>query len=179
MNEIGEQVWTFDARHESLEITLHKVYSEVSEDLVDKDTDPGAEVSGTEAHLQQWLFTHPEILGEGYVALQREFSTGAGAVDLLVLSPEKKPIAVEVKRVATLGAVDQIRRYVESMKNLPPQIFLNPKTGEDISVDFSKTEGLIAALDLRPKMLALAEKRGLPSVVIPAYWKNQNGEDSN
>lgn len=168
----GNEVWKFDARHESLAITIYEIIGEVDEELLDKDSDPGGEASGTEAHLQKWLFENPSVLGEGYVAIQREFATGAGSVDLLVLSPEGKPVAVEVKRVATLGAVDQVRRYVDSMKTLENRMMIDPTTGKEYPVNFSETTGLIAALDLRPKMLELAAKRGVPSILVPAYWRN-------
>jgi RecB family endonuclease NucS len=171
-DEHGNEVWKFDARHESLAITIYEILGEVDKELVDKDSDPGGEASGTEAHLQKWIFENPSALGEGFTAVQREFATGAGSVDLLVLSPEGKPVAVEVKRVATLGAVDQVRRYVDSMRALENRIMLHPITRAEIPVNFSETTGLIAALDLRPKMLELAEKRGVPSVLIPAYWKH-------
>lgn len=171
LSDEGHEVWKFDARHESLAITIYEILGEVDHELVDKDSDPGGEASGTEAHLQKWLFENPSALGEGYRALQREFATGAGSVDLLVLSPEGRPVAVEVKRVATLGAVDQVRRYVDSMRALENRIMVDPNSGEEVPVNFSETTGLIAALDLRPKMLELAAKRGLPSVLIPAYWR--------
>lgn len=171
LNAAGEEVWTFDARHETLEITIHETYSGFEQQLLDKATEPGLKVDGTEAQLQQWLFEHPEALGAGITTLQREFQTGAGAVDILALDAQGFPIAVEVKRVAAAGAADQVRRYVENMRALPPASF--PQTdGKLIPIDFSKTTGLIAALDLRPKLLDLAQKRNLPTVLVPAYWRS-------
>lgn len=171
INDLGEDVWTFDARHESLCITLHKSYSSFEEQLLNKEDEPGLTRDGTEAHLQAWLFAHSEVLGMGFMPVEREFNTGAGAVDILALTPEGIPVAVEVKRVAMLGAVDQVHRYVESMKLLPSKMIPHPETNELIELDFTQTVGLVAALDLRPKMLALAEKRGVPTVEIPAYWR--------
>lgn len=173
-NEEGEEVWTFDARHESLQITLHRIHNSFEETLLTKEEEPGLVRDGTEVQLQAWLFDHPSALGPGFRVLEREFNTGAGAVDILALDMDNRPVAVEVKRVAMLGAVDQTRRYVESMKNLEPRIFSVPGTDELIEVDFKETSGLVAALDLRPKMLALAEKREMPTVTIPAYWRPDN-----
>lgn len=172
VNGLGEEVWTFDARHETLQITIHRLHTSFEEDLLTKDTDPGLKVDSTEAHLQQWLFDHPEILGEGIVTLQREFQTGAGAVDILAITAEGYPIAVEVKRTASAGAADQVRRYVENMKALPPVDFPHPITAEIMPLDFTKTTGLIAALDLRPKLLDLTAKRGVPTVEVPVYWRS-------
>lgn len=172
VNSAGEEVWSFDARHETLQITIHSVRSAFEEQLLDKATEPGLKVDGTEAQLQKWLFEHPGNLGIGIVALQREFQTGAGPVDILAMGADGHPIAVEIKRTAAVGAADQVRRYVENMKTLPPADFLNPRTGELVTMDFSKSTGMIAALDLRPKLLDLATKRQLPTVEVPAYWRS-------
>ena len=112
INGDGEEVWSFDARHELLQITIHRIHGSFEEQLLDKSNEPGLKVDGTEAHLQQWLFDHPEALGPGITTLQREFQTGAGAVDILAVGSDGAPIAVEIKRVAAAGAADQVRRYV-------------------------------------------------------------------
>ena len=170
-NAQGEEVWTFDARHESLCITLHKICNSFEEQLLTKEDEPGLTRDGTEAHLQEWLFSNPSALGPGFVTIEREFNTGAGAVDILAIKPDGTPVAVEVKRVAMLGAVDQVQRYIESMKLLPNKFVTDPASGQLIELKFENTVGLVAALDLRPKMLVLAEKRGVPTVEIPAYWR--------
>ena len=170
-NGDGEEVWTFDARHETLEITIHHTVGAFEQQLLDKSTEPGLKVDGTEAQLQEWLFANPDRLGTGIITLQREFQTGAGAVDILAVGPDGHPIAVEIKRTAPTSTADQVRRYVENMVNLPPQSFIHPVTAEVYDLDFTKTTGLIAALDLRPKLLDLAHKRGVPTVKVPAYWK--------
>jgi len=171
VNSDGEQVWTFDARHETLEITIHESIGFFEQQLLDKGTEPGLKVDGTEAQLQQWLFENPDRLGTGIVTLQREFQTGAGAVDILAIGPDGHPIAVEIKRTAPTATADQVRRYVENMRVLPPANFPHPHTGEILELDFTKTTGMIAALDLRPKLVDLAAKRGVPAIEVPAYWK--------
>lgn len=175
-NDEGEEVWTFDARHESLRITLHKIYNSFEEQLLSKEDEPGLTRDGTEAHLQEWLFANPSAMGPGFVSIEREFNTGAGAVDILAITPDGTPVAVEVKRVAMLGAVDQVQRYVESMKLLPNKFITDPLSGELIELKFENTIGLVAALDLRPKMLILADKRGVPTVEIPAYWRPEKAK---
>lgn len=173
VNSEGEEVWTFDARHESISITVHELHSFFERDLLTKETEPGLVLDGTEAQLQAWLFKNPNILGSSLRSLRREFQTGDGPVDILAIAEDGTPVAVEIKRVATLGAADQVRRYVEAMRRLPPAELpdANSADGELIYVDFSKTVGLVAGLDLRPKMLALASKRGLATVEIPRYWR--------
>lgn len=160
-NEQNEEVWTFDARHETLQITINRIHDALEQDLLTKDVEPGLKVDGTEAQLQQWLFENPDRIGPEIATLQREFQTGAGAVDILAVSAEGEPLAVEVKRTASAGAADQVRRYVENMKELPEQHIVHPLTGELIHLDFSRTRGMIVALDLRPRLLDLAQKRGV------------------
>lgn len=172
INGDGEEVWTFDARHETLQIIIHEIFGSFEQQLLDKSTEPGLKVDGTEAQLQQWLFENPQWLGPGIVTLQREFQTGAGAVDILAIGDDGFPIAVEIKRTASAGAADQVRRYVENMRLIGTMKFSHPETGEVLDLDFSKTTGMIAALDLRPKLVDLAMKRGVATVTVPAYWKN-------
>lgn len=154
------QVWTFDTRHESLRIELHQIISDFNVPLIAED-DPGLVRDGTENQLQEWLAANVHVLGEGFTLVQREYPTGNGPVDLLVRDADGVPVAVEVKRVAMLGAVDQVRRYVEALK---------ASEGEG----FERTTGIITALDVRPRTLELAAKRGIGTVTIPAYWRTGN-----
>lgn len=153
--EDGTTIWTFDARQESLRIEMNEIFSDIDMPLVENDE--GLVRDGTEAHLQAWLAEHPETLGEGYTLVQREFPTGNGPVDLLVLDEGGRPVAVEVKRVAMLGTAYQVKRYVDALKEVE---------------GYEGVRGIIAALDIRPKTLELAEKRGIQTVVIPDTWKD-------
>jgi RecB family endonuclease NucS len=160
-NELSEvefedyKLWFFDTRQESLRITLHEVISD-TDFLLDRN-DEGLIRDGTEKQLQAWLAENPEALGEGYTFVQREYQTGAGAVDLLVTDPEGNPVAVEVKRVAMINSVSQTQRYVESMKEDP---------------EFAQTTGIIAALDIRPNTVKLADKKKIRCVTLPTWWRD-------
>lgn len=160
-NHHGEEVWTFDSRKESLAITMHNIIAEHEYQLIEND--PGLVRDGTEDHLQAWLAEHPEVLGERFSLVSREYQTGNGPVDLLVLDENRLPIAVEVKRVATLSAVDQCRRYVDALR-----------TKYDHDIDFTKTRGLIAGLDIRPKTLEWATKKHIQTVTLPLDWRETN-----
>jgi len=152
--QAGKQLWSFDTRKESIQVTLHDVLSDMEHEL-----DVGApplERDGTELQLQAWLAENVGVLGAGFTLVGREFPTGAGPVDLMVLDADGDPVVVEVKRVAMLGAVDQVRRYADSMREQP---------------GYENVRPLIAALDIRPKTLALADKRGIECVTIPAGWR--------
>jgi RecB family endonuclease NucS len=154
------KVWNFDTRKENLQIRLIAILSDSNHTL--EMEEPGLLRDGTEPQLQAWLAENPEALGQGYTLVKREYPTGAGPVDLLVRDEEGKPVAVEVKRVAMLGAVDQVRRYVEA---------LAPGKG------FSEVRGIIAALDVRPKTAELAAKRGIEYVILPAHWREKPEEE--
>lgn len=148
-------VWNFDTTKESLQIKMHSIIS---------DTDFLLDVhnvelvrDGTESQLQAWLALNPDALGEGYVFVQREFQTGAGPVDLMVLDGTGNPVIVEVKRTAMLASVSQIKRYLDNMVE---------------QEGYAHTIGMIAALDIRPKTKALAERRGILCVTIPSNWRD-------
>lgn len=157
-------IWTFDCRKESLRIEIDSIVSDVQVALVGPD-DEGLVRDGTESQLQEWLAEHPEILGEGYTLVQREYPTGNGPVDLLVKDAQGIPVAVEVKRIAMTNAVDQVRRYVEALKSDDP-------TGE-----FAQVRGIIAALDVRPNTSHWAGRKGIQTITIPAWWRT-DGADS-
>lgn len=159
-------LWNFDAlkggarNQESLQIRISEILLQIN---LPVDVDNSAlERDGTEHQLQAWLAGHPEALGKDYTFVQREFPTGAGPVDLLVKDEFDRPVVVEVKRVAMLGAVDQALRYMESLKTEP---------------GFEETTAVIAALDIRPKTQALADKRGVRTIVLPKYWNKKEGPD--
>lgn len=168
-DEEGKLVWTFDQRKESLQITLHEIVSDFEVPLVTDDE--GLERDGTEAHLQEWLSENLDALGEGHTLVGREFPTGDGPVDLFVSHESGQHYAVEVKRIAILSSVYQVKRYVDALNS--PQVVDEQSSDEegDEPPDYGEVKGVIAALDIRPKAAALAEKRGIKLITLPADWK--------
>lgn len=160
-NSDGTTSWIFDSRNESLAITIHEFL--MSNEVELPLDDPGLAKDGTEKQLQEWLSKHPEVLGEGFTIAAKEYQTGNGPVDLLALDSNRTPIAVEVKRVAMLGAVDQCRRYIDAMKAA--------EFDEETFIDLFRAEGMIAAVDIRPKTLEWAKKHNIRTVIIPANWR--------
>jgi len=168
----GNKLWIFESKDERLSITLYSIHMQTEMTLMEND--PGAIKDGTEKHLQDWVFNNPEVLGEGYQILSKEFNTGKGSVDLFALDSEGIPVAVEIKRVAMMGAVDQTRRYVDSLKK--EKVIIDRKNiREDISVpegiDFSKTRGMVAALEIKLKTEEWADQHNIETVVLPQNWK--------
>lgn len=155
-------MWSFDTRKESLQVKMFQVYSDSFFPL-ERSPEDTLERDGTENQLQEWISEHPECVGEGFVFVSREYPTGAGPVDILMKDPEGTFVAVEVKRVAMLGAVDQVSRYVEALKR---------------DSGFTEVYGLIAALDVRPKTRELASKRGISWVTVPNSWRTSESVET-
>lgn len=164
-NEAGETLWVFDARQENLTITLHRIIERFETPLIGTD-DPGLVRDGTESHLQEWIAQNPESLGAGVTLVSREFRTDNGPVDLLLRDADGAPLAVEVKRVAMLGAVYQAKRYVDALNNCDDETLHGAR-------------GIIAALDVRPKTRDLAEKRGIEVIDLSEQYRlSRSGSQS-
>lgn len=155
-------IWSFDTTKENLTLHLYEVFSD-SEHLLDLDEE-GLIRDGTESHLQEWLADNPEVMGEGFSLVKREFQTGSGPVDILLQDGDRSYIAVEVKRTAMLGSVSQVKRYVDALEEMPEF--------EDCDI-----RGIVVALDIRPKTLILAEKRGIECVNVNDAWRSFKGKD--
>ena len=152
IDSAGLTVWTFASKKETLTIVIHELISETSYEL--EESEPGLVRSWTENHIQGWIALHLEELFDepGWLLHSREYQTGAGPVDILAISPRGEAVAIEVKRTAQMGAVDQASRYVEAMveKN-----------------DWSKVLGMVVALDVRPRARELANSRGIKWLELP------------
>src|SRR3954466_11201612 len=97
-----------------LEITLHEVLSDVDH-LMDADA-ARLDKDGVEADLQVALAAWPQCCGEGFGLVGREWRTEIGPVDLMCRDEADGWIAVEIKRVGTIEAVEQLARYLERIR---------------------------------------------------------------
>jgi RecB family endonuclease NucS len=132
-----------------LEITLHEVLSDVDH-LMDADADR-LDKDGVEADLQVALAAAPHFCGEGFRLVRREWPTDIGPVDLMCRDAEDGWIAVEIKRVGTIDAVEQLTRYLERIR-LDPAL--------------ASCRGILAAQTVKPQARVLAESRGLAWVEV-------------
>ena len=73
------------------------------------------EKEGVERELQELLADAPESCGEGFRLVRREWPTDIGPVDLMCRDPDDGWVAVEIKRVGTIDAVEQLTRYLERL----------------------------------------------------------------
>jgi hypothetical protein len=132
-----------------LEITLHEVVSD-SAHVMDEDADR-LEKDGVERHLQELLADAPAWCGDGFRLVRREWPTDIGPVDLMCRDGEDGWIAVEIKRVGTIDAVEQLSRYLERIR-LDPAL--------------AGCRGVLAAQTVKPQARVLAESRGLAWVEV-------------
>ncbi len=72
------------------------------------------EKEGLERELQELLADAPQWCGEGFRLVRREWPTDIGPVDLMCRDTEDEWIAVEIKRIATIDAVEQLTRYLRA-----------------------------------------------------------------
>src|SRR5215510_10014591 len=104
------------------------------------------ESDGVERDLQEALAAAPENCGEGFRLVRREWPTDLGPVDLMCRDPDDGWVAVEIKRIGTLEAVDQLSRYLEVLQRDP---------------GFVACRGVLAAEAVKPQARTLCEARGL------------------
>jgi hypothetical protein len=128
---------------------LHEVVSDVSH-VMDFDA-ARLDKDGVEADLQVALAAAPQFCGEGFRLVRREWPTDIGPVDLMCRDEADGWIAVEIKRIGTIEAVEQLSRYLERIR-------LDPATAE--------CRGVLAAQLVKPQARVLAEARGIAWVEV-------------
>ena len=133
---------------DSLEIRLVEVLSDVSHEMGEAT---GLEKDGVERDLQEVLAARPEALGEELRLVKREWPTDIGPVDLMCRDEGGGWVAVEVKRVAGIEAVEQLARYLERIRLDPAR---------------AACRGVLAAERFRPQAVTLAESRGIRCVEV-------------
>jgi RecB family endonuclease NucS len=131
-----------------LEINVAEILSDVTHEM---DEAAGLEKDGVERDLQEALAERPEAVAEGLRLVRREWPTDIGPVDLMCRGEESGWVAVEIKRVGTIEAVEQLARYVERIR-------LDPAT--------AACAGVLAAQRVKPQARTLAEARGLSWVEV-------------
>jgi RecB family endonuclease NucS len=160
---------------ETLTIEIDEILSDTSYEL---GVDPGLRKDGVESHLQELLAAQIHLLGEGWRLVRREYPTAIGPVDLMcresagacvaieinrrgeldgvdltaeTASSRPRHWAVEVKRRATIDAVEQLTRYLALLNRDP---LLAP------------VGGVLAAQSVAAQARTLAEDRGIRCVIL-------------
>ncbi|HEV2058173.1 MAG TPA: endonuclease NucS [Solirubrobacteraceae bacterium] len=136
------------ATEDRLEIDIAEIVSDVVHDMGEA---VALEKDGVERDLQEALAASPRFCGEGFRLVRREWPTDIGPVDLMCRDGEDGWIAVEIKRVATIDAVEQLTRYLERIRHDPAM---------------GACRGILAAQSFKPQARVLAEARGLDCVEV-------------
>ena len=137
-----------NSKGESLTITFHEIFLDISHHLGD---DPGLMKDGVEAHLQELLAAIPESIEEGLTLIRREYPTAIGPIDLLCKDRAGRTVAIEVKRRGEIDGVEQLGRYLE---------FLS----KDSSL--GDIRGIFVAQVIKPQAKTLASERGIACVEV-------------
>ena len=139
------------ATEDRLEIDIAEIVSDVQYDFGPPTPAAALEKDGIERDLQEALAAAPRFCGEGFRLVRREWPTDIGPVDLMCRDGEDGWIAVEIKRVGTIDAVEQLTRYLERIRADPAM---------------ASCRGVLAAQSIKPQARVLARARGLACVEV-------------
>ena len=133
------------ATEDRLEILIAEVISDVTHDMGEA---AALEKEGVERELQELLAEAPPA---GMRLVRREWPTDIGPVDLMCRDDDDDFVAVEIKRVGTIDAVEQLTRYLERISREP---------------GLTGCRGVLAAQTIKPQARVLAEARGITCVEV-------------
>ncbi|HWH44876.1 MAG TPA: endonuclease NucS [Thermoleophilaceae bacterium] len=144
----GEMVVRRRGGEDRLDIRLAEILSDVTHDMGE-----AAELQkdGVERELQELLPGAPGWCGDGFRLVRREWPTDIGPVDLMCRDAEEDWVAVEIKRVGTISAVDQLTRYLERIR-------LDPS--------MESCRGVLCAQAVKPQARVLCEAREIGWVEV-------------
>ena len=136
------------ATEDRLDIRIAEVVSDVTHDMGEA---AALEKDGVERDLQLLLAAQPEAIEPGLRLVKREWPTDVGPVDLMCRDEDDGWVAVEIKRVGTIDAVEQLTRYLDCIR-----------------VDPSRADcrGFLVAQSIKPQAIALADQRGIACVEV-------------
>ena len=150
--ERGEDVIVVRKRagrsEDRLEIRLYEVLSESEHEMGEAAP---LEKDGVERDLQEALAALPATLEPGLRLDRREWPTDIGPVDLMCRDEAGGWVAIEIKRIATIDAVEQLTRYLNCIRADPAR---------------AGCRGVLAAQQLKPQAVTLAESRGIRCVEV-------------
>jgi endonuclease len=131
-----------------LEIRIAEVLSDVAHDMGEPAS---LEKDGVERDLQLELAAQPAALEDELRLVRREWPTDIGPVDLMCTGADGDWVAVEIKRIGTIEAVEQLTRYLDRIRVDPAK---------------AACRGILAAQKLKPQAVTLAESRGIRCVEV-------------
>ncbi len=152
---------------EYLELEIVRIYDFISRKLEDCEKQM---LAGTEADMSDMIKDNPSLISPDFKPLSREEHTKFGFIDVFGHDKKGTLIVVECKRyTAGLDAVQQLRRYVEKIKELK---------GTD------KVSGIIASPKIGANADEMLKKWGFswvhvhPPMRLVRHSKNQSSLDT-
>jgi RecB family endonuclease NucS len=139
------------ATDDRLEVEISQVLSDVSHEMGSPGEGLALSKDGVEAQLQELLAQQPQWCGEGLRLVRREWPTDIGPVDLMCRDAAEQWVAVEIKRVAGIEAVEQLTRYLDRIRRDPA---------------FASCRGVLAAQAVKPQARVLAAARDIHCVEV-------------
>ncbi|HEY1689136.1 MAG TPA: endonuclease NucS [Solirubrobacteraceae bacterium] len=136
------------SQEDRIEVSIAEVCLDIEQEL---DVISSLEKEGLERELQELLADQPQRCGEGLRLVRREWPTDIGPVDLMCRDAEDEWVAVEIKRIATIDAVEQLTRYLDRIR-------LDPA--------FGSCKGVLAAQRIKPQARVLAQARDIACVEV-------------
>ncbi|HZT16927.1 MAG TPA: endonuclease NucS [Gaiellaceae bacterium] len=131
-----------------LEIRLVEVLSDVTHEMGEA---AALEKDGVERDLQLLLAEQPDAIEPGLRLVKREWATEVGPVDLMCRDAHDGWLAVEIKRVGTIDAVEQLTRYLDCIRADPAR---------------AACRGALVAQTIKPQAVALADQRGIATAEV-------------
>jgi hypothetical protein len=131
-----------------LEIKLVEVLSDVTHDMGEA---AGLEKDGVERDLQLLLADDPTHIEDSLRLVKREWPTEVGPVDLMCRDADDAWVAVEIKRIGTIDAVEQLTRYLDCIRADPSR---------------AECRGILVAQQIKPQAVALADQRNIGTVEV-------------
>jgi RecB family endonuclease NucS len=145
----GDGEWTVtNPKGGTLTITIEEIVSDSAHEL---GIDPGLTKDGVEAHLQELLAASPSSMADGLSLVRREYPTDIGPVDLMCRDADGKPVAIEVKRRGEIDGVEQLTRYLASLRGDPA---------------LAEVRGIFVAQQIKPQARTLAATRDIECVEV-------------
>ncbi len=132
---------------ERLEILITEIVSDTDHPMGD---DAPLVKDGVERDLQEALAAAPDALCDGLRLIRREYPTPVGPVDLMCVD-DCGYVAVEVKRVGTIDAVEQLTRYLG---------YIRADRGME------GCRGILVAETVKPQARTLARSRGIETATV-------------
>src|SRR5437764_7279556 len=149
IEELGDVLLVRKPKTEDvLEIRLAEILSDVVHDMGES---AALQKDGVERDLQLELAAAPRALGEELTLVKREWTTELGPVDLMCRDEDGEWVAVEIKRIGTIDAVEQLTRYLGFIRLDPAK---------------ATCRGVLAAQTIKPQAQTLAESRGIGCVEV-------------